>query len=48
MANFVANLMRRPWSVEWATEHRRRFLFRFGRQPVPPREEDVEAGESAV
>ena len=53
MANVIANCMRRPWSVEWSQEHRRRFLFRFGAaaQGSPqerPAQENLETGESAV
>ena len=49
--------MRRPWSVEWSQEHRRRFLFRFGtaaqgapqeRPQERPAQENLETGESAV
>ena len=38
-ANVCANCMRRPWSVEWQQEHRRRYRFSFSPRAERPVEE---------
>ena len=52
LANVMANCMRRPWSVEWAAEHRRQSVsVRFGaatQGQEEASENQLEPGESAI